>query len=166
MITFLWVLAVGYLIFRITHLIFKSSITPTVPLSDIKVTPRVFFDMVCVGPIFEEFCYRWPIIAFAWAGSFLGIGITTVIFALCHVPRDYLAWQAAGVISKAVYLNYLIRHFIWMLFIGFVLGYVTLRTDSLLYPILMHISWNFINVLLLLRRLKRSSVIIIKTKRP
>jgi membrane protease YdiL (CAAX protease family) len=99
--------------------------------------PLTYFYVIIVNSFVEEFTFRWVFLtAFRkHYTSTYSILLQAWLFALIHIPL-YLYMSGLGV-------NFFLS--LMMLFcIGWFLGYVQNKTDSLIYPILFHTLWNSI----------------------
>lgn len=90
----------------------------------------LFLCLVVVAPLFEEYLFRgFCLMSLRRYGNWFAIFISSLLFAFMH--GNLL--QGAGAF-----------------FIGLVLGYLAVRTDSIAYPILFHSINNLLSFLLLL----------------
>ena len=91
-------------------------------ISDLSL-PMIFIFVVVIGPIMEEIIFRYaPLKRLLPYGEFQAVLMTSVIFGLAHGNLYQFFYCVAG---------------------GMVLGYLYARTRNILYPILLHILFNF-----------------------
>lgn len=95
----------------------------------VKELPYLLLDMCLFGPILEELIYRGVVMTtfFKQSPRYLDVLLSTLLFAYVHVrsgltPLAFLIYASSGLI----------------------LGLLYRKTQSLLYPILMHILMNIL----------------------
>lgn len=95
------------------------------------VHPLLLFVLaVIVAPIVEEIVFRGLIMKRTFDNSYLGIAISSILFALLHLPTDIGSW--------VLYLG-----------MGLVLGIVYWKTEKLEHVIMIHFLNNGLSVLLM-----------------
>ena len=93
----------------------------------------LWISFVIFGPAFEEAFFRGFLFA-GWSRSRLGgigtVALTSALFAVLHIQYDLF-----GIISVLV--------------MGIALGIMRLKTNSLWSPLLMHVTWNLVGMVML-----------------
>lgn len=97
-------------------------------LEDPKTLPLAIFSIVIVGPVAEELFFRGfaqPLLVRSY-GTFVGIFLTAIPFALLHAPQLQMAWANVALIAAA----------------GIAFGYLRHFSGSTLQSTLMHATYN------------------------
>lgn len=104
--------------------------------------PMIFIFVVVIGPIMEEIIFRYaPLKRLLPYGEFRAVLMSAIIFGLAHGNLYQFFYCVAG---------------------GMVLGYLFSRTRNILYPILLHMLFNFFGgfVPVLIERMAASNEIL------
>ena len=93
--------------------------------------------VLIVNSIVEEYVFRWMIVEYCrvlWWDEIQSVLISSVLFALAHIPMYILFFHRSGIL--------LIGSLLWIFFFGLAMSYIKKRTDSLLSPIVFHSIHN------------------------
>ena len=105
----------------------------------------IFFALV-MAPVFEEFILRYILVRqfkqISDQNTFVIIGVT-ILFIIVHIPGDLLTYDRLALPSFFIII---------IIEIGLASIFITviyLKTESLLYAIIAHAIWNFIDLVIL-----------------
>lgn len=96
---------------------------------------------VCLAPLFEEFVFRGLLLQYVQGTDFMRVTIISIFFGLYHVKN-----------IQTLTLFSVIYQVIYAVLIGFPLGFLALKTNSLFLPIALHAVNNILAATVTMRR--------------